>query len=85
MVKQINNPKTDTKKKVVRVVKAHEPPSYITLEDGTEVTMKNSVSQIIRHLDQWGENGKPIYTIEASTTITINSPDHLKKEAKNGK
>ena len=62
---------------LVKVVKADEPFSYFTLEDETEITMRTTVSQIIRHIDQWDDGGNPIYTIIASGTMTVTSPNNL--------
>ena len=65
--------------KVIKVVKADEPFSYIKLEDGTEITMRTNVTQVIRLLDRWDENGYPMYTIEARGSLTTNSPTSLKR------
>ena len=61
----------------VKIVKADEPFSYFTLEDGTEITMRTTVSQIIRHIDQWDDRGSPVYTITAHGTTTFTSPNNL--------
>ena len=61
----------------VKIVKADEPFSYFTLEDGTEIVMRTTVGQIIRHIDQWDDGGRPIYTITATGITTITSPNNL--------
>lgn len=70
--------------KVIKVVKADEPFSYIELEDGTEITMRTNVTQVIRLLDRWDKNGNPVYTIEAHGISRTNSPDSLKGEPNYG-
>ena len=64
--------------KVIKVVKADEPFSYIELEDGTEIAMRTNVTQVIRLLDRWDKNGNPMYTIDARGSVTTNSPASLK-------
>ena len=65
---------------VVKVVQADEPFSYITLEDGTTITMRSNVNQVIRLIDKWDDSGNPIYSISAGGSISITAPDKLKKE-----
>ena len=78
---KVKDPKTGKmiKGQVVKVVKAVEPFSYITLEDGTEVTVRTNVTQVVRLLDQWNEGGAPVYQITANSTITFNSPDEIRR------
>ena len=64
---------------VVKVIEAREPFSYLKLEDGTEITMRTNVVQIIRLADTWDDSGNPSYNFEISSTITVNSPLELKK------
>ena len=66
--------------RAVRIEKAEEPFTHITLEDGTEITMRMTVIQVIRHVDQWDDDGNPRYTINASSTTTITSPEELKRQ-----
>ena len=70
---------------VVKVTKADEPFSHITLEDGTEITMRTNVTQIIRLIDRWDEKGNPLYNIEANGSMVITSPDNLKRIPEDGK
>ena len=65
---------------VVKVVKADEPFTYITLEDGSEITMRNTVARVLRYKNTWDENGNPIYDIQGSGYVTINAPEKLKKK-----
>ena len=70
--------------KVVKVVKADEPFSYIKLEDGTEFTMRSNVTQVIRLLDRWDEDGNPVYKIDVRGSMTKNSPASLKRGPNDG-
>ncbi len=64
---------------IVKVVKAVEPFSYITLEDGTEFSMRTTVTRVVRHINQWDQDGNPMYTIDGNGTITTDAPEELKK------
>ena len=64
---------------VIRVVRADEPFSHLELEDGTTITMRTNVVQIVRHLNSWDDKGNPVYSIEANGSITITCPDNLRK------
>ena len=64
---------------MVRIRTAEEPFSHITLEDGTEITMRTTIIQVIRHINQWDDNGNPRYTISATGSTAITSPDKLKR------
>ena len=70
--------------KIIKVFKADEPFSYIELEDGTEISMRSNVTQVIRLVDRWDKNGNPVYTIEARGSVTTNSPASLKGEPNYG-
>ena len=66
---------------IIEIVEAKEPLSYVTLKDGTIITSKMSVTQVIRLVDRWDDEGKPAYSIALSGSTTINSPGHLEKDA----
>ena len=66
---------------IIEVVEAKEPLSYVTLKDGTIITSKLSVTQVIRLVDRWDDEGKPVYSLTISGSTTINSPGHLGKDA----
>ena len=65
---------------LVKVVKAVEPFTYITLEDGTEITVRTTVTEVVRQIGQWNNNGDPIYNIAFNTSITTDVPKSLRKE-----
>ena len=69
---------------VVKVTKADEPFSYITLEDGTTVTTRTTVLQVVRFVDRWDDKGNPRYSISLNGITTINSPETLRKEPSDG-
>lgn len=70
--------------KVVKVVSAEEPFSHIVLEDGTTITMRTNIIQVVRHLNSWDDKGNPIYSVEANGSMTITCPDNLRREQNDG-
>lgn len=66
---------------VVKIVEAVEPQSYVTLEDGTVITSRTTVSQVVRLVGKWSKDGTPTYNITANGTLTVNAPEHLMKGA----
>ena len=65
---------------VVRVVKAEEPFSYFTLEDETEVSIRMTVSRVVRLLGRWNDDKEPKYTYTFNVNATSVSPSALKKD-----
>ena len=61
----------------VRIAKSEEPFCYFTLEDGTELTLRTIVTEVLRLVDKWDEAGRPMYKITSQATITIASPEDL--------
>ena len=66
---------------VVKIVEAVEPQSHVTLEDGTMITSRLTISQVVRLVDKWGDDGAPTYSITANGATTVNAPEHLMKVA----
>ena len=65
---------------LVRVASAEEPTSYLTLEDGTEITHRTSVLEVVRIADRWDSEGKPVYSFTVNGTIKIDVPPNLLRE-----
>ena len=65
---------------VVRVVKTDEPFSYFTLEDETEVSIRITVSQVVRLLGRWNDDKEPKYTFKFNVNVTSVAPSALKKD-----
>ena len=80
--KKIPDPQDPTKQvdgTVVKVVDAKEPFSFLTLEDGTEVTLRNTVVEVVRVLERWDGQGQPVYSVTSQGTITVTAPEDLRK------
>jgi hypothetical protein len=65
---------------VVRVVKTDEPFSHFTLEDETEVSIRITVSRVVRLLGRWNDDKEPKYTFTFNVSTTTVSPSALKKD-----
>ena len=63
----------------VRVLEATEPFSYIKLEDGTELTLRITVIEILRLEDRWDAKGNPIYNVTSQGTLMVDAPADLRK------
>ena len=53
--------------------------SYI-LHDGTTLRLKTVLAEVLRVENEYGPAGDPIYVVNASPVISINSPEQLKKK-----
>ena len=64
---------------LVKVIKAEEPSHYFELEDGTEVSMRVTLSRVIRVTGQQDEAGNPIYSFDVNVNTAINVPPDAKR------
>ena len=64
----------------VKVTKVEEPFLYAELEDGTNVTVRTTLSRVIRLLDRWDARGEPRYDISFNVNMTVDAAPHLKKD-----
>ena len=84
MARKVKIPDPDTGEMVdgvvVRVVKTDEPFSYFTLEDETEVSIRITVSQVVRLLGLWNDDKEPKYAFTFNVNTTSVSPSALKKD-----
>ena len=85
VTRKVKHPTTgeDVDAVAVKVKDASEQFSYLTLEDGTEITMRMNVNQVVRLLDAWDEQGNPMYSIDCGATLNITSPENLKRQPEN--
>ena len=79
MVPDPDNPKALVEGEVTHITAAQELPSYVTLEDGTDITHRASVLEVVRIKDRWDAQGNPAYNVTVNATIAINSPESLRK------
>jgi len=48
------------------------------LSDGTILRMKAVASNIIKVLDEYDNDGNPVYMVRSSNVLGISAPEHLK-------
>ena len=53
--------------------------NYI-LEDGTSLKLRAVVAEVLRLEGEYGPNGDPIYTVNASLVVSSASPENLRKK-----
>ena len=80
MMPDPENPGVRVEGELVRIESTQEMPSYVTLEDGTEITLRTTVLEIVRIKDRWDAQGNPSYSITVNGTININAPESLRKK-----
>lgn len=64
----------------VSVVDSHETWSTANLEDGSVVRYKSSIIEAIRVTGEFDQNGNPIYFVNQTGIINVESPDQLKRK-----
>jgi hypothetical protein len=50
------------------------------LHDGTTMKMKSVVASIVRLDGAYSPNGDPLYIVNASSVVSTDAPDHLKRK-----
>ena len=66
----------------VEVEKSSENWSEYRLADGTTIKVKPVVSKVMRTLEEYDNEGNPIYQIIVTPVISVESPESLKKSGK---
>jgi len=79
MVPDPDNPDHKTAAELVRIKDAKEPFCYVELEDGTTLTMRTSIMEVLRVLERWDKNGNPVYNITTQSSVSTSYPEHLRK------
>ncbi|GMR23499.1 MAG: hypothetical protein BMS9Abin37_1933 [Acidobacteriota bacterium] len=57
--------------------------STYKLADGTRLRMRTIVSDIMR-IDEYDEQGAPVYLVKSQNILSADVPEHLKKNAQKG-
>ena len=79
MVPDPENPGSMVEGQMVRIISTHDAPSYLTLEDGTELSFRTAAVEIVRINDRWDASGNPSYNATVNVTTTINAPESLRR------
>jgi hypothetical protein len=72
------NPFGPTKQRVV--AKSKIVSSEFTLDDGTKLLVTPIVADVRRAVDQFNQDGDPLYFLTMGQTVTTVSPHHLRRK-----
>lgn len=64
----------------VNVNQANEYFNQYFLEDGTVLKMKLVATKVFRIDDRFDQEGNPIYFVQSTNVLSVDSPSHLKKQ-----
>jgi len=64
----------------VDVNQANEYFNQYFLEDGTVLKMKLVATKVFRIDDRYDQEGNPIYFVQSTNVLSVNSPTELKKK-----
>ena len=67
---------------LVEVTSSSEPWSNYLLQDGTTVRMKMILSEVWRVIDEYDNEGNPVYVLKSSGIVNIQAQDDLKRPSK---
>ena len=65
----------------VPVVESTERWTDVTLGDGATLRIKASIVGAVRIEGKWDPEGNPVYQVRVNQVMTVNAPEHFKKNA----
>jgi hypothetical protein len=67
---------------LMEIVRTDEKFNVYDLDDGTQLRMRTTVTEIWRVIDEYDPEGNPFYVVKAQGTLSVIAPEHLKRGAK---
>lgn len=67
---------------LVEVTTSSEPWSNYLLQDGSTIRMKVILSEVWRVIDEYDNEGNPVYVLKSSGIVNIQAQDDLKRPPK---
>lgn len=64
----------------VDINQANEYFNQYFIEDGTVLKMKLVATKVFRIDDRYDQEGNPIYFVQSTNVLSVNSPSNLKKK-----
>ncbi|MFH1692019.1 MAG: hypothetical protein ABIC68_05580 [Candidatus Omnitrophota bacterium] len=64
----------------INVNQANEYFNQYFLEDGTVLKIKLVATKVFRIDDRFDQEGNPIYFVQSTNVLSVDSPSHLKKK-----
>jgi len=65
----------------VDINQASEYFNQYFMEDGTIVRMKLVATKVFRIDDRYDQEGNPVYFVQSTNVLSVDSPQHLKKKS----
>ena len=66
--------------KPIDINQANEYLNHYFLEDGTVLKMKLVATKVFRIDDRYDAEGNPVYFVQSTNVLSVNSPQGLKKK-----
>jgi hypothetical protein len=63
----------------VHMISSDERWSSVTLEDGTTIRMKQTVTQVIKIEGEFDPEGNPMYVTKTANLMVVDAPDALRR------
>jgi hypothetical protein len=64
---------------LVEVTSSSEPWSTYLLADGSHLRMKVVLAEVWRVIDEYDNDGNPVYVMQSTGIVNLQSPDELKR------
>ena len=64
---------------MIEITSSNEPWSTYLLADGTALKQKVVLSEVWRVIDEYDNEGNPVYVLKSNGIINIQPPDDLKR------
>jgi hypothetical protein len=78
---QVQGPNGPVDGEIIPVNAFNEAQATYLLADGTTLTMRTIVMQVIRLPGHFDAEGNPAYFVKTNNVVIASSPDHLRKKA----
>lgn len=63
----------------IHMINSDERWSSVTLDDGTTIRIKQTVTQVIKVDDEFDQDGNPVYLTKSANVMVVDAPDNLRK------
>ena len=63
----------------IQIAESVERWTEITLEDGSVIRIKPVILKVLRAIDEYDQEGNPMYSVKVNQAFTVSSPTHLRE------
>ena len=64
----------------VEVNQTTEAWNTYLLEDGSVMKLKTVVTNVVKVIGQYDNEGNPVYVVKSGNIVTVTSPEHLRRK-----